>query len=109
MEDRDDISEDIVLEYVFNIINKANIPVERSVIVEKYKKPTIFIESAYFENFSNASFEICWFNSSHKLHSFNDRPSKISSRYGSTLEIEWRELPTHSKADGMGFGGHRLT
>jgi hypothetical protein len=75
-----------ILEHAFSMIKRANIPMEYSVIVEKYKAPLVFSE-----NDRPDYYEIFWYNSAGQLHSFNDMPSKISCRYGAHLDVEWHK------------------
>ena len=46
-----------------------------------------------------------------KLKYFNYSPRTVEMycHYIEKFLIHTSELPTHSKADGLGFGGHRLT
>lgn len=89
-------------------IANSKIPVERSVIVEKYKEPVSsiakiytndehnddYIDDEYFRfitrisNYTNSY--LSWYNSEDKLHSFNGNPSRITWN-SKSIEIEWHK------------------
>lgn len=96
------IKEKRLLNAAYERIAKLNIFEEersRCVMFEKYKKPTVVIpeeEEVEFDFIDiilrgHGHTEICWYNSSGKLHSFNGMPSKISFGTYHWLTVEWHK------------------
>lgn len=87
------ISENFLINEAFDRFSKANIPVERTVIVEKYKKPSMVsgseIKLTEYSHMNHV--EISWYNSLGNLHSFHDRPSRISFNSSDWLTVEWHK------------------
>ena len=96
MKTMEQIVESKIIDELFLEISKHLFPIERSVIVEKYKKPICDINEriSFTFNYSNDIddyyHESClfWLNSNGNLHSFNDNPSKIvwNTR---CISLEW--------------------
>lgn len=95
-----------LLKEAFWRFSQAKIPVERCVIVEKYKKhdsglfspPNIgnhenIEDDEYGLHFRprNKFMEFCWCNSAGQLHSFNDMPSRIFFDSYTWIKVEWHK------------------
>lgn len=89
-----------VIDDVYLRISKANIPIDRNVIVEKFKEPVCilpdnqrFVENDYdpfYRNMFVYDSEMSWHNSSGLLHSFNGEPSRILWNID-YIEMEWHK------------------
>lgn len=95
--------EQSLIEELFMRIGNSKIPIERSVIVEKYKEPisdinyvqnteAVVPDDEYFYFLGRLSnyttHTLAWYNSNNQLHNFNDNPSKITWN-NNFIEIEW--------------------
>ena len=91
MEILTETQEKILIEEALNRFREARIPIERSVIVEKWRKPTV-VSGTEFALYTGINcVDLCWYNSAGNLHSFNDMPSKITFNSSIWINVEWHK------------------
>jgi hypothetical protein len=81
----------LLIEEALNRFRELEIPIERSVIVEKWHRPTVISGDEFIGYESITYMDMCWYNSSGQLHSFNDMPSKISFHSRVWINVEWHK------------------
>ncbi len=80
-----------LIKEAFNRFRGLNMPIERSVIVEKWRNPVIVKGNEILGYESVNYIDMCWYNAAGQLHSFNDMPSKISFNSGVWINVEWHK------------------